>query len=66
MKATENDYKTGWYEREKDDQGPFRWMAQHATVAFEGQELQGQNYLRIIAGRLEFGGSCGGLASRAA
>jgi len=50
MRAREKDYKTGWYEQEKDDQGPFRWMAQQAAVSFGDLKIQGKGYLRIIAG----------------
>ena len=50
MKASDKDYKTGWYDQERDDQGPFRWMARQATLSLEGQMTAGENYLRIIAG----------------
>jgi len=50
MKASDKNYRAGWYDKERDDQGPFRWMAQQAAVSFDDHELQETNYLRVIAG----------------
>ncbi|MFC2163856.1 radical SAM protein [Acidobacteriota bacterium] len=50
MKAIDENYGVGWYDRERDDKGPFRWMTKQATVSFGRHEIQGKHYLRIIAG----------------
>jgi MoaA/NifB/PqqE/SkfB family radical SAM enzyme len=50
MKAKEKEYLKGWYAKERDDKGPFRWMSKEAVVSLEDYTNQGQKFLRITAG----------------
>jgi len=51
MEVTEKDYISGWYPKERDDKGPFRWMGKEALVSFKEYPMPGKKFLRINAGR---------------
>jgi len=50
MEVTEKDYISGWYPKERDDKGPFRWMGKEAFVSFKEYPIPGKKFLRINAG----------------
>jgi MoaA/NifB/PqqE/SkfB family radical SAM enzyme len=50
MEVREKDYISGWYPKERDDKGPFRWMGKEALVSFKEYPIPGRKFLRINAG----------------
>ncbi len=50
MKILDNAYISGWYAKERDDKGPFRWMGKEALVSFNAYPDPGKKFLRITAG----------------
>lgn len=50
MKVTEKEYISGWYPKERDDKGPFRWMGKEALVTFKEYPNPCKKFLRITAG----------------
>lgn len=50
MEVTEKEYISGWYPKERDDKGPFRWMGKEALVSFKEYHTPGKKFLRITAG----------------
>ncbi|MGD8537542.1 MAG: radical SAM protein [Candidatus Aminicenantes bacterium] len=50
MKVADREYTSGWYTKERDDQGPFRWMGKKARVSIKDYPDPGKKYLRITAG----------------
>lgn len=50
MEVREKDYISGWYPKERDDKGPFRWMGKEALVSFKEYPILGRKFLRINAG----------------
>ena len=50
MKITDKEYVSGWYAKERDDKGPFRWMGKEALVSFKGYSDPGRKFIRITAG----------------
>lgn len=50
MKVAEKEYSSGWYPKERDDKGPFRWMGREAVVSFNEYPDPGKKFLRILAG----------------
>ena len=50
MKITDKEYLRGWYAKERDDKGSFRWMGKEALVSFKRHRDPGRKFLRITAG----------------
>ena len=50
MKVTDKEYISGWYAKERDDQGPFRWMGKEALVSLLEYPNPDRKFLRITAG----------------
>lgn len=50
MESIEFEYLNGWYEKEQDEKGPFRWMEKQAFVRLANCSLPSKKTFRIIAG----------------
>jgi MoaA/NifB/PqqE/SkfB family radical SAM enzyme len=50
MRVKENEFRSGWYAKERDDKGPFRWMGKEALVSLKDFSDTGRKFLRITAG----------------
>jgi len=50
MRVTDGEYTDGWYDIERDDKGPFRWMGKEAFVTISAHPHSGKKFLRITAG----------------
>jgi MoaA/NifB/PqqE/SkfB family radical SAM enzyme len=50
MKVTDKEYIRGWYPKERDDKGAFRWMGKMASVSLKEYPNPGKKFLRITAG----------------
>jgi MoaA/NifB/PqqE/SkfB family radical SAM enzyme len=50
MKIPDKEYLSGWYAKERDDKGPFRWMGKEASISLKDYPDPGRKFLRITAG----------------